>query len=228
VPWSPSRDEIRFAACDSLAFAGVIYGVRPDGDLEYAGTRPGSGWHVNGWFFRWIRLLHRGRLRRYRLWKRRWWNPELRVGCHSRPPDELGAVSTCLLVVMLMLYAVLDGSEGIETCRPVHEDMEDAFSPRTMRRWLDRAVRASQALQTALRRAVIERCEPRPVEHLFPGGLSPPEGLLRRRWKDPSSVFALWRGIAFLLGGAVRLDVHAALLLAEARGRTSHPTSPWF
>jgi hypothetical protein len=228
VPWRPSWKEIRAAARDSLAFVGRVYGVRSNGDLEYEGTRPGPEWQVLGWFSRHIRVLRDGRPVRLVLWKRRWWNPIEGRSCHSRPPDENGAISSCLLFVILALFATLDGSQGPERCPQIHPHMEDVVCPRTVSRWRTRAARAAPRLQQALRRAVIERCEPRPVERLFPGGLSPPLGLRRRRWKRPSPMFALWRGITFLLGGAVRLGVSTALLLAEARGRTSHPTRAWF
>jgi hypothetical protein len=133
-----------------------------------------------------------------------------------------------VLGVLLTLWVVLDGVEGFERCRPVFEAMEDAVSPRTAKRWLQRALRVATALQQAFRHEVIEKSEPRPVERFFPGGLSPPEGLLRRRWGAARSVVTLWRGLAFLLGGAVQLGVPAALLLAGARGRTSTPTGSWF
>lgn len=228
MPWSPSPTEVRKAAQDSLAYVSGVYRVRLDGDLAYDGVRPGPGWTAHGWFPRRIKVLRGGTLRRRRLWKRRWLAPDEHGTQHSRPPDELGGLSFCTLGVILVLWAVLDGDDGPEVCRQVHEAMEDQVSPRTTRRWLARAVRAAERLQHDLREAVIRKSEPRPVELFFPGGLDPPEGLRRRRWRDPYAVVATWRGIAFLLGGAVRLGVATSLLLAEARGRSSTPTSTWF
>ena len=92
-------------------------------------------------------------------------------------------------------------------------------SRRTIQRWLRRAlVLAPQTLQ-GIRRAVIERCEPRPVEQLFPRGVSPPERLRRRYWRAPASVSTLWQALAFFVGGVVALEISPPVLLAEARGR---------
>jgi hypothetical protein len=60
---------------------------------------------------------------------------------------------------------------------------------------------------------------------LFPRGLAPPERLKRRRWKAPTEVWTLWKGLYLLFGGADGLDIPTAPLLAEARGRMTVPLS---
>ncbi len=100
------------------------------------------------------------------------------------------------------------------------------IAPRTLLRWLHRALPEAMAIQQAIREAVIERCEPRPIEQLFSSGLSPPDGLLRRRWKDAASTLTLWRGFALLFGAAIEFEINPALILAEARGRMRNPDFP--
>ena len=57
------------------------------------------------------------------------------------------------------------------------------------------------------------------MERLFPGGLSPPEAIRRRRWKDPDGTYRLATGLAFLVHGAAKLACTATVLLAEAHRR---------
>jgi len=59
----------------------------------------------------------------------------------------------------------------------------------------------------------------------FPGGLSPPEGLLGRPWQDREAIVTLWRGFALLLGGADVLGVPLIALLAEARRSMEEPST---
>jgi hypothetical protein len=208
----------------SLFVAGSgVYRQRANGDLQYDGVRPREGWHAHGYFARRIWMLDMARLKlvRKRVWKRRWLDPVVVETCHSRPPDDAAQVWSCTLVVVLSLWAWLDSGQGVCNAPEAVPELQDHPSPRTVERWLVRAAdRADDVLQT-IRQAVIERSEPRPVEHLFPGGLSPPETLLHRRWRrrDATEIGHLWQAFAWLLGGAIELEVPAALLLAEARGR---------
>lgn len=201
------------------------YVRRADGSFLYPGSRPADGrWHGHGYFARNLWVLRDGGLVLITLWKHRWRDIESGATCHSRSSEELGSVGACVLVVVLAVYAWLDEPLGLSH-RDRREQVEglgeSCASRRTIGRSLHRLVADDLKIQQAFRRAVIERSEPRPFESLFEGGLPPPQDLERRRWKDPTAVITLWRALTILLRGAVGLDVPAALLLAEARGRWS-------
>ena len=164
-------------------------------------------------------MLENGAVRKLGVWKRRWLQVETGLTVHSRPPDDLPYIRSCTLLVVLTLWSWLDGDAGLSRYRPVFAELEGHGASRTAQRWLRRALPQSLEIQQALRRAAIERCEPRPVEHLFPSGLPPPEGLMQRRWRDPSRVFQLWRGLALLMLATTKLELPIPVLLAEARGR---------
>jgi hypothetical protein len=151
--------------------------------------------------------------------KHRWLEVATGRTCHDRPPDDLPWLHFCLLVVAVKLWAWLDGGHGVVNAPPVIDDKDDRAGTRTQQRWLARALPHAMRLQQAIRLTVIERSEPRPVETLFPGGLSPPETVMRRSWRAPPALDKLWRALAFVMGGALRLQIPAAVLLAEARGR---------
>ena len=207
----------------SLAFAGKCYDL-VDGRFVYRRSRPGPGWHAHGTFTRTLWILKAGMLTSVVVAKQRWLEAATGHTRHDRPPDDLPWLHFCSLVIAMKLWAWLDGGRGLENAPAVLEDRDDRPSPRTQQRWLVRALPYALRLQQAIRLAVIERCEPRPVETLFPGGLSPPESLLRRSWRDPPALDKLWRALAFLTGGALGLEVPAAVLLAEARGRWDETT----
>ena len=213
-----SVERLRQVISSSLFLASNLYRRRSDGDLQFDGARPAEGWHGHGYFPRWLWVLAHGRLRRVRIWKHRWRPRRGGATCHSRPPDELAGLGFCTLVVVLKLWAWLDGERGVHQSRQALGDLEARGEPRTVQRWLRRLLPHAMEIQQAVRLAVIERCEPRPLEQLFPTGLSPPDRLVRRHWRDPPPITILWRALALLLGGATRLDVQVALLLAEARG----------
>lgn len=217
-----TADELAAAVGVQLSVAGGLYREQAGGVLQYDGERPGEGWHAHGYFEVQLGCVEAGRFRWQRLRKRRWLRPEAGATCHSRPPDALGRCRFSTTVVVLVLWAWLDGELGVQRFADPVAGLEHMVSCRTAQRWLQRAVRRSLDVQQAARAVVIERSEPRPVEHWFPGGLSPPEGLVRRQWTDPRGVAELWRGLAFLFGGAHQLDVPITRLLAEARGRC-HP-----
>lgn len=218
---------LRVLARPGLIAAGV-YRWR-GAELEHTGQRPGSGWHVHGWCRRWLRVLVGGQVRRVRLRKRRWRLGRRGPTCHSRPLDEHAFVGLSSLLIVLKLYGWLGGEAGVHRQGPAAAKQTHAVedvSPRTMLRWLQRALPAAMSIQQAIREAVIERCEPRPMEQLFPSGLPPPEALVRRRWKEATATLALWRSFALLAGAAIALDVNPALILAEARGRMRDPEFP--
>jgi hypothetical protein len=127
---------------------------------------------------------------------------------------------------MLKLWAWLTSDVGLCHYDEVSVGLKKHGSHRSVQRWLARALPHALKIQQHIREAIIERSEPRPMEQMFPRGLSPPEGLLRRRWQDPHAVVTLWRGLALLLGGASRLDVPTTVLLAEARGRWTAAETP--
>ena len=207
-----------------------VYARRSDGDLQFNGARPGSDWQAHGYFPRWLWMIDDGERVRRRLWKRRWLrrdSVDRPRTCHSRPPDDVASVWSCTLIITLQLWAWLDAKQGLERYREVIPALDGCGSRRTVQRWLGRACKRALDTQQALRHAVLERSEPRPVEPLFPGGLPPPEGLRRRRFGSPARVEELHRGLAILLGGAVALDVPVSVLLAEARGRQATPDKPW-
>ena len=205
-------------AASSFCVVAGLYVRRPDGDLRFDGVRPGPGWHAHGYFARRLWVLERGHRVRRRLWKRRWLDPRSGGTRHSRPPDDAASVWSCTLIVTLKLWAWLDG-EGLLTGTEVIDELEDHAAFRTVQRWLGRALARVDELLHYLRLAVIERCEPRPVEQLFPSGHDPPARLLHRRWRRPKEIGRLWQALAWLFGGAISLATPAAVLLAEARGR---------
>jgi hypothetical protein len=215
----PSDEQIAAASRNSLAVLGGDYAVGADGVLEFLGERPGAGWHVHGWLERWLWVLVEGVIDRRRVRKRRWLCVATGRTCHSRPPDEWGSAHFCFLIVVLKLWPWLNGDVGLLNADEVDHAFDDHGCSRSVQRWLQRASAQALELQQAIRSALIERCEPRPVEHLFPGGLSPPESLVRRRWKEPDSVGKLHRALSMLFAGAVKLGTPTTVLLAEARGR---------
>ncbi len=214
---TPSLEKLREIASSSLFAVGQVYTRRSNGDLQFTGVRPGPGWEGHGYFSRGLWVLHAGRLKHVRIWKHRWLDRTGGTGtCHSRPPDEMGQLSVCALVYVLALFGWLSAPCGLQNHEPIWFDLKTTPSRRTLQRWLQRALPKALETQQAYRLAVIERCEPRPVESLFPRGLSPPEWP-RRPWRDPPLVGRLWRAHALILGAAVTLRLPAALLLAEAR-----------
>lgn len=212
---------LKVAASDSLLVAGNGYRRLSDGSYAFPGRRPGPEWHVHGWLDVSPKVRIRGALRTIRLRKRRWILADRSKSCHSRPPDDVG-VRFDALIVALELWCWLDAALGLQRYLTPFEGGPDR---RTVQRWLRRAVPRALGTQQAIRRAVIERSEPRPMEMLFPRGLSPPETLTRRRWKAPDEVSQLWRGLFLLFSGAIGLELSAAPLLAEARGGMADPRS---
>jgi hypothetical protein len=86
---------------------------------------------------------------------------------------------------------------------------------------------AAMEIQQAIRLSIMEESEPRPVESLFRGGLSPPDAVMKRRWQSLSDVETLWRAYAMLLVAARKLARHASSLLAGARRRWPTTKAPF-
>ncbi len=209
-------------AC-GLSTVSSLYEREPDGRLVFRGFAPGEGWVRHGTFPRWLFTLRRGELVRVRVHKQRWRLRGTHRTCHSRPPDDLASVWFCSLIVATSLWAWLTSDQGLYKHPAALESLAGSPSRRTLQRWLRRAVAHANETATALRRAVIERSEPRPIESHVGGGLSPPH----RRWGSSSAVWPLHSGLTLLYEGAVALDVHVSLLLAEARGRQHVRTTGW-
>jgi hypothetical protein len=211
---------------DSLYAVAGVYGRRVGGGLQYDGERPSPDWHVHGYFSKRLWMLREGRLSFQSVRKRRWKRVGTQTTCHSRPPDDTPFVQFCTLIVVLKLWAWLSSGAGLHH-KYQSLDPLSAGSKRTVQRWLRRSLPRSEDIQQAIRLAVIERSEPRPVERLFPRGLAPPSGLVHRGWKDPSSVVTLWRALRIAIAGSEGLSIPLTVLLAEARGRWSGHDTPF-
>ncbi len=203
--------------CDSLMFASSVYVRESDGRLVYRGERPGAEWVGHGTFARRLWTLAGSELRRVVVHKQRWRRRGSHETRHSRPPDEVGPVWFCSLVVVAAIWGWLASGRGLHGHAPVVPSLGEQPSRRTVQRWLWRALHHADETALALRRAVIERSEPRPMESSIGGGLSPPAD--RRRWADPSAISKLHSGLCLLLQAAVALAVPVSILLAEARER---------
>ena len=156
------------------------------------------------------------------VFKHRWKHKVTGKTCHSRPPDDPALVRFCTLIVMLRVYAVVSSELGFCNRAEAYEGLEtDCGSDRTVQRWTARAMANGMEIQQAIRLMLIEESEPRPMERLFDGGLSPPGAVMRRRWKSPLRLQQLLTGYEMLLVTARRFLKHASILLAGARRRWS-------
>lgn len=205
-----------------LAVASDVYALEADGRRVFRGARPGEQWVGHGTFPRHLFTLHAGALVRITVHKQRWRLRGTTQTCHSRPPDDIASVWFCSLIVATTLWGWLSSDTGLHRHEPATAALSSTPSARTVQRWLRRALPHADETATALRRAVIERSEPRPMESYVGGGLSPPA----RRWGEPSAVITLRSALSLLHEGAVALDVHVSFLLAEARGR-QHFRQSW-
>jgi hypothetical protein len=217
-----ASEAILAAVSSSLFVFGEGYQIVADEVLFYEGRRPGPDWHRHGTFATRRYMVVREKLRRFTVLKQRWCLNDRSATRHSRPPDDLG-LQYDALIVALKLWTWLNAGLGLHRYVEILPALEGKVASRTLQRWLHRTLPRSLEIQHAIRAAVIERCEPRPLETLFPGGLSPPGTLTRLHWKEPTTVGQLWRGLTFLFEGAIRLGISAAPLLAEARGRLNTP-----
>lgn len=222
MAWVPTHVEVLAAVGD-----GVADGYEDvDGDLRWRGARPDGGWYGNGWLPKTLTVLVGGRWVKRRVLRHRWRRAGTNVTQLSRCPDEVGRLAFGSAVVVLKVWAWLAGDRGVEHVEEVDDALTGRPEPRTVQRWLARMRSHALGLQHALRDTVLEEgSEPWPAEKLFPAGLPPPEGLRRRRWKDPAKTFEVYRGLLWLLGGAVRLERSIPCLLARARGRWPDPTN---
>lgn len=199
--------------------AGLIgtYHRASDGSLSFEGKRPGLGWHRHDWKPLTLHFAHDGGFRDVVIHRRRWRLHGTNQTHLDRSPDEVCGLRFAVLFIVLKLSSWLLSGKGLHTYDERFPCLEGAGALRTVQRWLHRLLPAAARLAGALRTAVIERSEPQPIERLFPGGLSPPEAIRRRRWKDSDATYRLATGLAFLVEGAVALSISATALLAEAQ-----------
>ena len=215
-----SGDGIGSWVCDSLFVAAGVYTALGDGVLVYTGARPGANWHGHGYFPKMLTMMKSGKPRKVKLFKHRWKDTITGGTVHDRPPDDPLLVRFCSLIVFLRVWAVISSEQGFHNREEVFEELESGCgSDRTVQRWTARCLDNAILIQQAIRLAIIEEVEPRPVESLFLGGLSPPHVVAQRRWKSPQKHKTLYRGYAMLLVTAKKLATHASYLLAGARRR---------
>jgi hypothetical protein len=205
---------------DSLFALGGIYKPYRNGAFVYEGDRPGEKWHGHGYFPKWLTMLVFAQPVKVRIYKHRWIHTETGETTHSRPPDDPVMVRFCSLIVMLRIWGWVSSSVGFHQRTEVFEGLEsDCGTDRTVQRWTRDAMLNGIDVQQAIRLAIIEEREPRPVEKLFDGGLSPPDAVTKRRWKSSQKLIKLYRGYGMLLVAASELAKHASYLLAGARRR---------
>jgi hypothetical protein len=211
---------------DSWFALGGIYNSLGNGEYVYYGERPGADWHGHGYFRKTLTMLINGRPVKVRLLKHRWRDTISGRTTHSRPPDDPVLLRFCILIVFLRIWAWIGSEVGFQKRREVLEALEECGSDRSVQRWTARALDRAMEIQQAIRLAIIEESEPRPIESMFEGGLSPPEAVMKRRWRSPSNVETLWRAYAMLLVAARELARHASCLLAGARRRWPTTNAP--
>lgn len=205
---------------DSLFALSGIYTPLSDGSYVFMGSRPGFDWHGHGYFSKTLTVLIGGKPVAVSLYKHRWIHTVKRQTVHSRPADDPLLVRFCTLIVFLRVWAAVSAERGFHNRKEMFESLEaECGSDRTVQRWTARAIENAMEIQQAIRLAIIEEVEPRPVESLFVGGLSPPHGVVKKRWKSTDSLTVLYRGYAMLWVAASKLATHASNLLAGARRR---------
>jgi hypothetical protein len=205
---------------DSLFVLGGIYTSYGNGEYVYFGERPGVDWYGHGYCHKMLTMLVDGKPVRVLLHKHRWLDTITGRTCHSRPADDPVLLRFCTLILFLRVWGWVSSAVGFHKRREVYEELESGCgSDRTVQRWTSRAMKESMEIQQAIRLSIIEESEPRPVESLFEGGLSPPDAVIKRRWRYPSNVETLWRAYTMLLVSSKKLARHASYLLAGARRR---------
>lgn len=205
---------------DSLFALGGIYAPLGKEKYTYRGERPGPSWHGHGYFPKTLTVLVDGKPVQIVLLKHRWRLEGTNSTCHSRPPDDPVLIRFCTLIMFLRVWGWVSSEVGLHKRSEIYEGLESGCGcDRTVQRWAGSAFQNAMEIQQAIRLAIIEESEPRPVESLFEGGLSPPDAVTNRRWRSPIAVETLWRAYAMLLVAASKLAKHASYLLAEAQRR---------
>ena len=209
---------------DGLAFVASVYAVDDLGRHVFIGDRPseldGGRWHGHGYTDSRPWTLREGRFVRIRVRKHRW--KQLTTGrtVTSQPPDALPGRHVDVLVVAACLLRMLTAAVGLHSRAP---DAPGVRSPRQLQRDLAAACELALPIQQAVRRALMNRCVPRPVETLWEGGLDPPRELARR-CHHPNAPL-IWTALEIMRTGAEQLGTPLSSLLAEARRRWTDPTA---
>jgi hypothetical protein len=192
---------------------------RRGGIWLWEGARPGPGWHRHDWRPLRLPCIGLNGVWKQVIYRRRWRLAGTGRTVQDRCPDEVLGARVSVLVLLVKLWVYLSSGRGVQTYDEVVEDLEGIGARRTVQRWLGGLAPRGLELQQALRTAVIERLEPRSVEDLFPGGVSPPWSIGCRRWKGLAQVYSLATALTFLFAGAFALQTPATVLLAEAHRR---------
>lgn len=187
--------------------------------LRFEEPRPGPGWHRHDWKRRTLHVFGDGGPVLVIIERRRWRLVGTGITRLDRAPDEVRWAKASLLVVLLKVASWLLSGEALLEYTERPAGLTNLGARRSVQRWRRLLAPSGARLQSALRTAVIERSEPQPIENLFPGGLSPPEVIRCRRWKDPEALYRLANGLSFLVFGAAALCTSTTVLLAEARRR---------
>lgn len=212
---------------ESLLGLGDSYVRLSDGRVYFPGERPGPNSHKHGCCSKRLVMLVGGRRLEVVVLKQRWLEYGTTMTCHSRPPEDIDLVRFCSSIVVLRLAAVLFTEAGFHNRAELFEGLEECGSDRTVQRWLARAQAQAVEIAQAIRLMLIMRIEPRPLETMFPGGLSPPRSLIRKHWKHTEYVAALWSGYTMLLVAAREHGRPLSVLLAEARRRCQSQKIPF-
>ena len=201
-----------------------VYSGEPPEDCP----RCGSGqrrYHVHGGFFRWLKTFVDGQIKRIRLRKPRF----LCLACQKpfslNPPEAIPYKRYCSFLIVLCLWSYLVCASGIHHCLP--GEFSEDISARTVARYLKAAKQIAQETQQFIREVLIRKKEPRPVEELFPGGLDPPDDLLRKQRTEPDSASTLWRALHMLRQGAQALSIDPRTLLAWANQTSQAKKRPF-
>ena len=203
---------------------GYVYHAPPPDQCPVCGSQAGR-YHAHGGFHRWFTTYVGKVIKKIRLRKPRWKCLSCNHTFSLHPPQGIEYKSVCNFVVVLLLWNYLAGGAGLHNCIP--GEMAEVRSVRTLARYLKAAKAAAMGTQQFIREVLIEKTEPRPVEDLFPGGLDPPESLLRKQRNDPTRAITLWRGLSMLYHGAKALILDPRTLLAWARKRSRHTNQPF-
>ena len=202
----------------------LVYHSSPPGRCPVCSSESGR-YHAHGSFlWRFTTVVGRA-IRKVLLQKPRY----LCLSCgHTfslHPPQGIEYKPVCNLVVVLLLWEYLAGGAGFHNCIP--GEMAEVSSVRTLARYLEAAKAVALQTQQFIREVLIEKTEPRPVEDLFPGGLDPPESLMRKQRNDPARAATLWRALSMLYHGAKASKLDPSALLAWARKRSQQANQPF-
>lgn len=203
-------------------FYSSLYELDDRGRYVFAGERPppdgGGRWHGHGYTDSGRWTVRDGRFVRAIVRKHRWKHTGGAGTRTSQPPDALPRRQVDALVVATLLLRLLTAAVGAYSRPP---DAPGVRSLRQLQRDLAAACRLAPRTQHAVRRALMDRCVPRPVETLWKAGLDPPPKL-SRRCRHPNAPL-LWTALEMLRTGAGQLGIPTPSLLVEARRRWAGP-----